>query len=144
MTPLPWSGSSSRRSAPTGGSTRRATATPSSGWPVSATRLRQEDTFVELPRARRRGDSTQRVVAFPVPPGVPAGRALAGDGGHEQRFPALAPGAGAAARRQVRLHLLPRRAVVLLIPGADRDRRLPDVLLRAARNVGLRGHPAHP
>ena len=60
----------------------------------------------------------------------PRRRAVARVRGHEQRVPAHPPGARPPARGQVRLHVLPRRAVVLPVPGADRDRRVPDVLLR--------------
>src|SRR5687768_6595130 len=132
---IPWSGSSFRRSAATGGSTRRATAIPSWGCLGSVTAPRPEDTFGELPRAGRHGHPPQRSVPLFVPPAVPIGRAIAFLRGHEQRLPAPAPGARSPARGQVRVHVLPRRPVVLLLPGADRYRRLPDVLLRALVHV---------
>src|SRR5688572_24900059 len=144
MTLLRWSGSSSRRSAPTVGSTKRATATPSWVWQASATAPIREVTFVEaVLRACRRGAPTQRALALPLPPAVPDRRAIARLRGHEQRLPAPAPGARPPARGQVRLHVLPGRAVVLLLPGADRDRRVPDVLLRPELDERLRRHPAH-
>src|SRR5687767_14105058 len=130
MTQLPWSGSSCRRSAATVGFTRKATATPSSGCSESATARTREVTFVELPRAGRRRDPPQLGVALAVPAALSRRRALACHGGDEQRVSAPAPGARPAARRQVRLHVLSRRPVVLLLPRPDRDRRLPDVLLR--------------
>ena len=86
----------------------------------------------------------ERRLPLAVPPAVSERRAIALLRGHEQRLPAPAPGARPPARGQVRLHLLPRRPVVLLLPRADRDRRLPDVLLRAVVDAGLRRHPAHP
>src|SRR4051794_28422604 len=137
MTPLPWSGSSSRRSAATAGSTKRATGTPSWASLVSVTAPMREDTFVELSRACRRGLQAERALPFAVPSAVPDRRAFALVRGHEQRFPAPAPGARPAARGQVRVHVLPGRPVVLLLPRADRDRRLPDVLLRAVFDVGV-------
>src|SRR5215210_3819649 len=122
MTQLPWSGSSSRRSAATGGSTKRATAIPSWGCSESVTAPTPEDTFVELPRACRRGAEAKRTVALVVPPTLPAGRAIARLRGHEQRRPSPAPGPRPTARGQVRLHVLPGRTVVLLLPGPDGDR----------------------
>src|SRR5512132_2408686 len=96
----------------------------------------REVTFVEaVPRACRRGSPAQRAVAFAVPPALPDRRAIACLRGHEQRLPAPPPGARPPARGQVRLHLLPGRSVVLLLPRADRDRRLFDVLLRAVVNL---------
>src|SRR3954466_9459580 len=135
MTPLPWSGSSFRRSAATAGSTRRATGTPSWASLVSVTGPTREDTFVELSRACRRGRQAERRLPVPLPPAIPDGRAIAFLRGHEQRLPAPPPRARQAARGQVRVHVLPRWPVVLLLPRADRDRRLPDVLLRAVVDV---------
>src|SRR3954454_15996041 len=107
MTPLPWTGSSSRRSAATAGSTRRATGTHSWASLVSVTRPTREDTFVELSRACRRGREAQRSLPFAVPPAVPDGRAFALVRGHEQRLPAPPPGARPPARGEVRVHVLP-------------------------------------
>ena len=123
------------------GSTRRATATPSWGWRASATRPRQGDSQVRVTRQlsflERIDEGIRRSarLALALPPALPQRRAIARHGGHEQRVPAHPPGAGPPARGQVRLHLLPGRPVVLLLPGADRDRRLPDVLLRALGDV---------
>src|SRR5262245_55067189 len=139
-----WSGSSSRRSARTAACTRKATATRSWAWSGSATRLTQEGTEGEPPRTNRSVDPAERRVALPVPPALSRRRAIARHGGDEQRVPAPPSGAGAPARGQVRLHLLPWWTVVLPVPGADRDRRVPDVLLRAVSDVRVLGHPAHP
>ena len=84
----------------------------------------------ELPRAGGPDHPPERRLAVALPQAVPRRRAVARVRGHEQRVPAPAPGAGPPARGQVRLHVLPRRPVVLPVPRADRDGRLPDVLLR--------------
>src|SRR5262245_23424378 len=118
MTPLPWSGSSSRRSAPTVVSTRRATAIPSWGSSESATGPMREDTFVELSRACRHGHQAVGALPFALPSAVSDRRTIARLRGHEQRLPAPAPGARPAARGQVRLHVLSGRPVVLLLPSA--------------------------
>src|SRR4051794_25779105 len=144
MTPLPWSGSSFRRSAATAGSTRRATGTPSWASLVSVTGPMREDTFVELSRACRRGLQAQRALPFALPPAVPRGRTFTRLRRDEQRLPAHSPGARQTARGQVRVHVLPGRPVFLLLPRADRDGRLPDVLLRPIVDVGVQRHPQHP
>ncbi len=138
-TPLRWSGSSSRRSRATAGSTRSRTGTPN--WPGLP--VWQEEPG-ELPGAGRPEHPPERRLALGVPPAVPQRRAVAGVRGDEQRLPAPPPGAGPPARGEVRLHLLPGRADVLPLPGPDRHRRLPDVLLRAVGDAGLLEHPPDP
>ena len=101
-------------------------------------RIRSVSFLERVDQAIRRS----ALLAFALPPALPRRRAIAGYGGHEQRVPAHPPGARPPARGQVRLHVLPGRPVVLLLPGADRDRRVPDVLLRAVVDVGVHRHPA--
>src|SRR3954451_6466232 len=138
-TPLRWNSSSCRRSRPTVGSTRSPTVTRS--WPVRP--AWQEDTG-ELPRAGGSEHPPKRRVALALPQPVPARRAVARVRGHEQRLPAYPPGPRPPARREVRVHLLPRRLELLPLPRADRDRRLPDVLLRPVGDAGVYEHPRDP
>ena len=72
MTPLRWTGSSSRRSAATGGSTRRATATPSWASLASVTRPTQEGyaqvSFLErVDEAIRRSAAWRSLFRQPYP-----------------------------------------------------------------------------
>ncbi len=85
----------------------------------------------ELPGTRRCRHPPKPGVAVDLPPALPARRAFARVRGHEQRLPAHPPGARPPARGQVRLHVLSGRAELLPVPRADRDRRVPDVVLRA-------------
>src|SRR5450432_4068752 len=138
-TPLRWSGSSSRRCRATAGSTRSRTVMRNS----PARPAWQEDPG-ELPRAGGPEHPPERRVALVVPPALSQRRAFAGICGHEQRVPAYPPGARPAARREVRLYVLPGRAELLPVPGPDRHRRLPDVLLRPVGDPGVLEHPVDP
>src|SRR5215212_2245074 len=124
-TPLRWSGSSCRKSRLTGGSTRSRTATRS--WPERP--ASQEEWPVELPGAGGPGHPPEPGLAVALPKPLSDRRALPRVRGHEQRLPAPPPRARPPARGEVRVHVLPRRAVVLPLPRPDGDRRLPDVLL---------------
>src|SRR6185369_16601128 len=138
-TPLRWSGSSSRRSRPTGGSTRSRTGTRS--WPA---RPASQEEPGEFPRADGPHHPPKPRLALALPSAVPQRRTVAGVRGDEQRLPAHPPGPRPAARRQVRLHVLSRWPVVLPVPRPDDHRRVPDVLLRAVGDAGVHEHPRHP
>ena len=113
------------------------------GWPCATEQHREVPTD-DAVRAGRPEHPAQPGVAVDLPQPVPGRRAVARVRGHEQRVPAPAPGAGPAARGQVRLHVLPGRPVVLPVPGADGHGRLPDVLLHPVGHPGLLEHPRHP
>src|SRR6266550_3060593 len=138
-TPLRWSGSSWRRSRPTGGSTRSRTGTRN--WPAPP--ASQEEPG-EFPRADGPEHPAEPGLALDLPSAVPQRRAVAGVRGDEQRLPAHPPGPRPPARGQVRLHVLSRWPADLPETRPDRDRRLPDVLLRPVVGPRLHEHPRHP
>src|SRR3990172_11936244 len=117
----PWSASSCASRRATTASTRSPTGTP--GGPRCPA---SPEACGDLLRARGRVDPPERRVALDLPAAIPARRAVARDGGHEQRVPAPPPRAPAPARREVRLYVLPGRPVVLPVPCAHRDGRVPD------------------
>src|SRR5439155_16383554 len=141
----PWSVSSCANRRATTVSTRSRTGTPSSPpFRASPEAPKASEGPRDLLRTDGRDHPPEPGVDLALPPALPTRRAHAGDGGHEQRVPAPAPGACPPARGEVRLHLLPRWAVLLPLPRADGDGRLPDVLLRALDDDGLHEHPGDP